>query len=123
MSNYKLVADENGPLSDGHIACLRSASAHDFPDANKALRAALTAAQSPTPPPSPVALVEALKTQREWAEKLAARIRKAVHAFEELKDPLAFADLDEDFYNGIAASYQADYEAALAHLGETGRKG
>jgi hypothetical protein len=62
------------------------------------------------------AMTKALKSQHEWSEKLAKRIRDAVYASEELKDPLAFNDLDEDFYNGIAASYEDDYLAALKEI-------
>lgn len=54
-----------------------------------------------------------LKRQHEWAEKLSKRIRDAVYASEELQDRLAFVDLDEDFYNGVAASYEAEYDALL----------
>lgn len=58
-------------------------------------------------------LRRALEAQHKWSEALSNRIRDAVYASEELKDPLAFKYLDEDFFNGVAASYEDGYVAAL----------
>jgi hypothetical protein len=112
MSNYKLVADENGLLTEFNVeAAIVACHEKDMDLAKAALRAALTAAQAPTPPPSPVALVEAA---RFTLETLDGHSRAWEHSGDE-----DTGQHDEDCRACEYDRLRERLRAALAHLGET----